>query len=74
MATQAFGAGRLNRDYLGLIGVQFAVAESGASRLLASFLLSATRQMITRKKKIALAALALAAQITGLTPGVHARD
>jgi hypothetical protein len=30
--------------------------------------------MMTAQKKIALAALTLAAQITGLTPGVHARD
>ena len=32
------------------------------------------RQMITRKKKIVLAALALAALITGLTLSAHARD
>ena len=30
--------------------------------------------MITRKKKIAIAAVALAAQMTGLTPGLYARD
>ena len=32
------------------------------------------RQMITAKKKVAITALALAALITGLTPGVYARD
>ena len=30
--------------------------------------------MITAKKKVAITALALAALITGLTPGVYARD
>ena len=40
----------------------------------APFLLSAISQMFSAQKKVALAALVLAAQIASLTLDVHARD